>query len=91
MVPYILYHFGTIIPYILNHLGTIIPYIFLTTLALWFLTFFLFNRVIQIVHWRNHLKFPEDTQLSVDAIDLMTRLLCDAEHRAGVEQIKVYF
>lgn len=61
---------------------------FLTALV-WFLTFFLFNLIIQIVHWRNHLKFPEDTQLSVDAIDLMTRLLCDAEHRAGVDQIKV--
>ncbi|KAJ4765967.1 Serine/threonine-protein kinase 38 [Rhynchospora pubera] len=44
----------------------------------------------KIVHWRNHLKFPEDTQLSVDAIDLMTRLLCDAEHRAGVDQIKAH-
>jgi hypothetical protein len=45
----------------------------------------------QMVHWRNHLKFPEDTQLFIDAMDLMTKLLCDAEHRAGVEQINVYF
>jgi hypothetical protein len=55
------------------------------------LTNFPYELMTQIVHWRNHLKFPEDTQLSVDAIDLMTRLLCDAEHRAGVEQIKVSF
>lgn len=46
----------------------------------------------QIVHWRNHLKFPEDPKLSPEAKDLIYRLLCDVEHRlgtGGVSQIKV--
>lgn len=47
----------------------------------------------QIVHWRNHLRFPEDTMLSPEAKDLIYRLLCDVEHRLGTcgpDQIKVY-
>ena len=46
----------------------------------------------QIVHWKNHLKFPEDPKLSPEAKDLIYRLLCDVEHRlgtGGVSQIKV--
>jgi hypothetical protein len=44
------------------------------------------------VHWRNHLKFPEDAKLSNEARDLICRLLCDVDHRigsAGADQIKV--
>ncbi|CAA0841909.1 AGC (cAMP-dependent- cGMP-dependent and protein kinase C) kinase family protein [Striga hermonthica] len=37
----------------------------------------------KIVHWRNHLKFPEDAKLSPEAKDLICRLLCDVEHRLG--------
>ncbi|XP_073129449.1 uncharacterized protein [Henckelia pumila] len=47
----------------------------------------------KIVHWRNHLKFPEDTKLSPEAKDLICSLLCDVEHRlgtAGVAQIKAH-
>lgn len=47
----------------------------------------------QIVHWRNHLKFPEDTKLSHEAKDLICRLLCDVEHRlgtGGANQIKAH-
>ncbi|KAL6556689.1 hypothetical protein OROGR_005977 [Orobanche gracilis] len=47
----------------------------------------------KIVHWRNHLKFPEDTQLSPESKDLICRLLCDVEHRlgtGGATQIKVH-
>lgn len=47
---------------------------------------------LQIVHWRNHLKFPEDTKFSLEAKDLICRLLCDVEHRlgtGGAAQIKV--
>ncbi|KAK6161994.1 hypothetical protein DH2020_001835 [Rehmannia glutinosa] len=46
----------------------------------------------KIVHWRNHLKFPEDTELSPEAKDLICRLLCDVEHRlgtGGAAQIKL--
>ncbi|CAL9773041.1 unnamed protein product [Musa acuminata subsp. burmannicoides] len=46
-----------------------------------------------IVHWRNHLRFPEDTRLSPEAKDLICRLLCDVEHRlgsGGVDQIKAH-
>lgn len=45
----------------------------------------------KIVHWRNHLRFPEDTMLSPEAKDLIYRLLCDVEHRLGTggpDQIK---
>jgi len=37
----------------------------------------------KIVHWRNHLRFPEDCQLSLEAKDLIYRLLCDVDHRLG--------
>ncbi|XP_062194881.1 uncharacterized protein LOC133898267 [Phragmites australis] len=47
----------------------------------------------KIVHWRNHLKFPEDARLSNEARDLICRLLCDVDHRigcAGADQIKAH-
>ncbi|URE18493.1 Protein kinase C terminal domain [Musa troglodytarum] len=47
----------------------------------------------KIVHWRNHLRFPEDARLSPEAKDLICRLLCDVEHRlgsGGVDQIKAH-
>ncbi|GER35399.1 protein kinase [Striga asiatica] len=47
----------------------------------------------KIVHWRNHLKFPEDAKLSLEAKDLICRLLCDVEHRlgtGGAAQIKAH-
>nr|CAB3471918.1 unnamed protein product [Digitaria exilis] len=47
----------------------------------------------KIVHWRNHLKFPEDARLSTEARDLICRLLCDVDHRigsAGADQIKAH-
>ncbi|GFP91385.1 serine/threonine-protein kinase cbk1 [Phtheirospermum japonicum] len=47
----------------------------------------------KIVHWRNHLRFPEDTKLSPESKDLICRLLCDVEHRLGTEgaaQIKAH-
>ncbi|CAA2957242.1 serine threonine- kinase tricorner-like [Olea europaea subsp. europaea] len=37
----------------------------------------------KIVHWRNHLKFPEDSKLTPEAKDLICQLLCDVEHRLG--------
>lgn len=48
----------------------------------------------QIVHWKNHLQFPEDAKLSPEAKDLICRLLCDVDHRlgtGGADQIKVRF
>ncbi|CAA6666183.1 unnamed protein product [Spirodela intermedia] len=47
----------------------------------------------KIVHWRNHLKFPEDCGLSREAKDLICRLLCDVDHRLGARganQIKAH-
>ncbi|CAM0880125.1 unnamed protein product [Alopecurus aequalis] len=47
----------------------------------------------KIVHWRNHVKFPEDSRLSLEARDLICRLLCDVDHRiggAGADQIKAH-
>lgn len=61
--------------------------------SVYFVTTFLPLSVeLQIVHWRNHLRFPEDTMLSPEAKDLIYRLLCDVEHRLGTggpDQIKV--
>ncbi|KAH7657465.1 Non-specific serine/threonine protein kinase protein [Dioscorea alata] len=47
----------------------------------------------KIVHWRNHLKFPEETPLTFEAKDLICRLLCDVDHRlgsCGAQQIKAH-
>ncbi|KAF7028270.1 hypothetical protein CFC21_040222 [Triticum aestivum] len=47
----------------------------------------------KIVHWRNHVKFPDDSRLSPEARDLICRLLCDVDHRiggAGADQIKAH-
>ena len=46
------------------------------------------------MHWRSYLKFPDNPKLSLEAKDLICRLLCDVDHRigsAGADQIKVYF
>ncbi|KAK8702030.1 hypothetical protein V6N13_020400 [Hibiscus sabdariffa] len=37
----------------------------------------------KIVNWRTHLKFPEEAQLTEEATDLISRLLCDVNHRLG--------
>ncbi|XP_039031578.1 serine/threonine-protein kinase CBK1-like [Hibiscus syriacus] len=37
----------------------------------------------KIVHWKNHLKFPEETRLTPEAKDLICKLLCDVDHRLG--------
>ncbi|KAF5743068.1 serine/threonine-protein kinase CBK1-like isoform X1 [Tripterygium wilfordii] len=47
----------------------------------------------KIVHWRNHLKFPEEARLTPEAKNLICRLLCDVEHRLGTlgaDQIKAH-
>ncbi|KAL4332725.1 hypothetical protein GQ457_07G045260 [Hibiscus cannabinus] len=47
----------------------------------------------KIVHWRSHLRFPEDSRLSHEAKDLICRLLCDVDHRlgtGGAHQIKAH-
>ncbi|KAI3991953.1 hypothetical protein MKX01_012898, partial [Papaver californicum] len=47
----------------------------------------------KIVHWRTHLEFPEEPRLSLEAKDLICRLLCDVDHRlgtAGADQIKAH-
>ncbi|CAI8598187.1 unnamed protein product [Vicia faba] len=33
------------------------------------------------VNWRNYLKYPEEAKLSAEAKDLISRLLCNVEHR----------
>jgi len=37
----------------------------------------------KIVHWRHHLRFPNEVPLSRDARDLIERLLCDVDNRLG--------
>jgi len=48
---------------------------------------------LQIVNWRNHLKFPEEAKLSPEAKDLISKLLCNVEQRLGTRgahEIKVW-
>ena len=46
----------------------------------------------KIVHWRHHLRIPDDATISPEARDLIERLLCDVDQRlgtsGGVEEIK---
>ncbi|KAL9314651.1 hypothetical protein ACSQ67_020103 [Phaseolus vulgaris] len=47
----------------------------------------------KIVHWKNHLKFPEEARLTPEAKDLICRLLCGVSHRLGTngaEEIKAH-
>ncbi|XAR58650.1 Non-specific serine/threonine protein kinase [Bertholletia excelsa] len=37
----------------------------------------------KIVHWRSHLKFPEEAKLSPEAKDLISKLLCNVNQRLG--------
>ncbi|KAJ8439448.1 hypothetical protein Cgig2_021562 [Carnegiea gigantea] len=37
----------------------------------------------KIVYWKNHLDFPEEADLSPEATDLISKLLCDVDHRIG--------
>ncbi|XP_073034768.1 uncharacterized protein [Primulina eburnea] len=47
----------------------------------------------KIVHWRNHLKFPDEARLTPEAKNLIRRLICDVELRLGshgAEEIKAH-
>ncbi|KAK2989470.1 hypothetical protein RJ640_019569, partial [Escallonia rubra] len=47
----------------------------------------------KIVNWRTHLKFPEEAQLSSEAKDLISRLLCNVNQRLGskgADEIKAH-
>ncbi|CAN6442030.1 unnamed protein product [Victoria cruziana] len=47
----------------------------------------------KIVNWRHYLKFPEEARISIEAKDLICRLLCDVENRlgsGGAHQIKAH-
>ncbi|GFP79431.1 serine/threonine-protein kinase cbk1 [Phtheirospermum japonicum] len=51
------------------------------------------NRRTQIVHWRNHLKFPSEARASPEAKDLIRRLLRDVDNRLGsrgADEIKAH-
>ncbi|XP_052201370.1 uncharacterized protein LOC127807511 [Diospyros lotus] len=39
----------------------------------------------KIVNWRAHLKFPDEARLSVEAKDLIKKLLCNVEQRLGTK------
>ncbi|XP_061359727.1 uncharacterized protein LOC133303771 isoform X2 [Gastrolobium bilobum] len=47
----------------------------------------------KIVHWKNHLKFPDEARLTPEAKDLICGLLCGAQHRlgtGGADEIKAH-
>lgn len=46
------------------------------------------------MNWKSHLKFPEEAGLSPEAKDLISRLLCNVNHRLGskgADEIKVLY
>lgn len=46
------------------------------------------------MNWRTHLKFPEEAKLSLEAKDLICKLLCNVEKRLGTrgaDEIKVLY
>ncbi|KAG8373180.1 hypothetical protein BUALT_Bualt12G0144200 [Buddleja alternifolia] len=47
----------------------------------------------KIVNWRTHLKFPEEAKLSLEAKDLISKLLCNVDQRLGTrgaDEIKAH-
>lgn len=47
----------------------------------------------KIVNWRTHLKFPEEAKLSLEAKDLVSKLLCNVNQRLGskgADEIKAH-
>ncbi|KAI9634344.1 putative serine/threonine-protein kinase orb6 [Dioszegia hungarica] len=44
----------------------------------------------KIIEWRSHLFFPDDVHLSREAEDLIRRMLCEADRRYTVEQLKAH-
>ncbi|XP_044493817.1 serine/threonine-protein kinase 38-like isoform X2 [Mangifera indica] len=47
----------------------------------------------KIVNWKAHLKFPEEAKLSLEAKDLITKLLCNVNQRSGskgADEIKAH-
>ncbi|KAI3772972.1 hypothetical protein L6452_04168 [Arctium lappa] len=47
----------------------------------------------KIVHWKSHLKFPQEAQLSLEAKDLISKLLCNVNCRLGskgADEIKAH-
>lgn len=47
---------------------------------------------MQIVNWKTHLKFPDEAVLTIEAKDLISRLLCNVNQRLGsngADEIKV--
>jgi len=50
--------------------------------------------LVQIVNWRTHLKLPEEARLSLEAKDLIGKLLCSVNQRLGSKgagEIKVLY
>ncbi|KAK3136984.1 hypothetical protein QOZ80_5BG0446100 [Eleusine coracana subsp. coracana] len=39
----------------------------------------------KIVNWRSHLKFPEEARLTLEAKDLVSKLLCNVDQRLGTK------
>jgi serine/threonine kinase 38 len=42
----------------------------------------------KILHWRKTLNIPPDANLSPAATDILKRLLCDTDHRLGVNGVE---
>eukprot|EP01128_Nolandella_sp_AFSM9_P008448 TRINITY_DN511_c5_g1_i1.p1 TRINITY_DN511_c5_g1~~TRINITY_DN511_c5_g1_i1.p1 ORF type:complete len:546 (-),score=174.89 TRINITY_DN511_c5_g1_i1:166-1635(-) len=42
---------------------------------------------MMILDWKHSLEFPEDANLTEEAIDLMSKLICDGKRRIGFEEI----
>ncbi|KAM7491594.1 hypothetical protein LguiA_034515 [Lonicera macranthoides] len=42
-----------------------------------------------IVNWKTHLKFPEEAELSSEAKDLISKLLCNVNQRLGADHVGI--
>ncbi|KAM7472512.1 hypothetical protein LguiA_010695 [Lonicera macranthoides] len=43
----------------------------------------------KIVNWKTHLKFPEEAELSSEAKDLISKLLCNVNQRLGADLVGI--
>ncbi|KAI8996883.1 kinase-like domain-containing protein [Pilobolus umbonatus] len=43
---------------------------------------------LKIIHWQDSFQFPDDQPISPEAEDLIRRLICSAEHRLTMDEIK---
>ncbi|KAM7515970.1 hypothetical protein LguiA_005553 [Lonicera macranthoides] len=54
-----------------------------------FLGSYRLKKCLLIVNWKTHLKFPEEAELSSEAKDLISKLLCNVNQRLGADHVGI--